>query len=275
MEVFHQKRLIHRDIKPDNFLISRPGIGSPKKIFLVDPGMAKYYRDPKTEKHIPYRERKSLAGTARYMSINTHLGREQSRRDDLEALFHVFIYFLKGGLPWQGLAAPTKKKHERIGEKKQTTAIKDLCENCPDELGECLQYTRDLKFDQDPDYDYLRGLLTQALENSGEIEDGEYDWDKGGAEPEPASSFSSSQILNDSRSIERRELLQAGRKSDNGPASQHGREELQLGSGLSREEREEGAQKRQIVTHIKKWPREETVSAGTDGKGKKQEEEPL
>ena len=179
VQTIHEKNLIYRDIKPDNFLIGRPGTKASSVIHVVDFGMAKQYRDPKTKQHIPYRERKSLSGTARYMSINTHLGREQSRRDDLEALGHVFMYFLRGGLPWQGLKAATnKQKYEKIGEKKQTTAIKDLCEGFPEELNKYLTYVRNLGFEDTPDYDYLRELFTQALKNTGEVEDGEYDWMK-------------------------------------------------------------------------------------------------
>ncbi|KAK2749623.1 casein kinase I [Myotisia sp. PD_48] len=179
VQTIHEKNLIYRDIKPDNFLIGRPGSKAANVIHVVDFGMAKQYRDPKTKQHIPYRERKSLSGTARYMSINTHLGREQSRRDDLEALGHVFMYFLNGGLPWQGLKAATnKQKYEKIGEKKQTTPIKDLCSHCPDQFNEYLNYVRNLGFEDTPDYDYLRDLFTEALQSVGEVEDGEYDWMK-------------------------------------------------------------------------------------------------
>lgn len=156
--------------------------------------MAKHYRDPKTKIHIPYRERKSLSGTARYMSINTHLGREQSRRDDLESLGHVFMYFLRGGLPWQGLRAATnKQKYEKIGEKKQTTAISELCEGFPggclslynvfqatevssEEFAIYMNYVRKLGFEETPDYDFLRELFTKVLKTLDEPDDGVYDW---------------------------------------------------------------------------------------------------
>ncbi|UZJ56548.1 hypothetical protein CBS101457_005868 [Exobasidium rhododendri] len=175
VQVIHEKNLIYRDIKPDNFLIGRPMTKAANVVHVVDFGMAKQYRDPKTKQHIPYRERKSLSGTARYMSINTHLGREQSRRDDLEALGHVFMYFLRGGLPWQGLKAATnKQKYEKIGEKKQSTPIKELCEGFPEEFGIYLNYVRKLGFEETPDYDFLRELLGKALH--GDVDDGVYDW---------------------------------------------------------------------------------------------------
>lgn len=164
--------------------------------YTVDFGMAKHYRDPKTKAHIPYRERKSLSGTARYMSINTHLGREQSRRDDLESLGHVFMYFLRGGLPWQGLRAATnKQKYEKIGEKKQSTPIVELCEGFPGKppclFGVCddviderppeeftiyMNYVRKLGFEETPDYDFLRELFGKILKTLGEVEDGIFDW---------------------------------------------------------------------------------------------------
>ncbi|KZT37982.1 kinase-like protein [Sistotremastrum suecicum HHB10207 ss-3] len=193
VQTIHEKNLIYRDIKPDNFLIGRPGSKGANVVHVVDFGMAKQYRDPKTKQHIPYRERKSLSGTARYMSINTHLGREQSRRDDLEALGHVFMYLLRGGLPWQGLKAATnKQKYEKIGEKKQTTPIKELCEGFPEEFGIYLNYVRKLGFEETPDYAFLKDLFTKVLKNTGETEDGVYDWMllNGGRGWEASSSYS-------------------------------------------------------------------------------------
>jgi len=179
VQTIHEKNLIYRDIKPDNFLIGKPGTKSASVIHVVDFGMAKQYRDPKSKVHIPYRERKALSGTARYMSINTHLGREQSRRDDLEALGHVFMYFLRGGLPWQGLKAQTnKQKYEKIGEKKASVPVRELCDGYPDEFRKYLEYTRNLGFEETPDYDHLRDLMTKAMRDIGEIEDGVYDWEK-------------------------------------------------------------------------------------------------
>ncbi|KAL1922753.1 uncharacterized protein VTP21DRAFT_9129 [Calcarisporiella thermophila] len=175
IEYIHSKNFLHRDIKPDNFLM---GIGKRgNQVNVIDFGLAKRYRDPKTHLHIPYRENKNLTGTARYASINTHLGVEQSRRDDLESLGYVLMYFLRGSLPWQGLKATTKKqKYDRIMEKKMTTPAEVLCRGFPNEFVIYLNYARSLRFDDKPDYSYLRKLFRDLFVREGFQYDYVFDW---------------------------------------------------------------------------------------------------
>ncbi len=147
------------------------------QVNVIDFGLAKKYRDPKTHLHIPYRENKNLTGTARYTSINTHLGVEQARRDDLESLAYVLMYFLRGSLPWQGLKAATKKqKYDRIMEKKMTTPTDLLCRGFPNEFGIFLNYTRALRFDDKPDYSDLRKLFRDLFVREGYQYDYVFDW---------------------------------------------------------------------------------------------------
>eukprot|EP01017_Pseudomicrothorax_dubius_P033801 TRINITY_DN4561_c0_g1_i4.p1 TRINITY_DN4561_c0_g1~~TRINITY_DN4561_c0_g1_i4.p1 ORF type:complete len:378 (+),score=100.01 TRINITY_DN4561_c0_g1_i4:117-1250(+) len=174
IEYVHSRQFLHRDIKPDNFLM---GTGKKAyKVYVVDFGLAKRYIG-KDGKHIPYRENKNLTGTARYASINTHLGIEQGRRDDLESLGYVFMYFLRGSLPWQNLKANNKKdKYERIMEKKLSTPIDTLCKGFPAEFVTYLTYCRNLRFEDKPDYAYLKNLFKDLFTRSGYEYDYVYDW---------------------------------------------------------------------------------------------------
>ncbi|TQE07798.1 hypothetical protein C1H46_006557 [Malus baccata] len=175
VEFVHSKSFLHRDIKPDNFLM---GLGRrANQIYIIDFGLAKKYRDTSTHQHIPYRENKNLTGTARYASMNTHLGIEQSRRDDLESLGYVLMYFLRGSLPWQGLKAGTKKqKYEKISEKKVSTSIEALCRGYPTEFASYFHYCRSLRFDDKPDYAYLKRLFRDLFIREGFQFDYVFDW---------------------------------------------------------------------------------------------------
>jgi len=177
LEYCHSKNFIHRDVKPDNFLI---GLGKRAQIcHIIDFGLAKKYRDPRTQIHIAYREKKNLTGTARYASINTHVGIEQSRRDDLESLGYVLMYFTRGSLPWQGLKANTKKmKYEKIMEKKMSTTIEQLCRGYPgeSEFRSYFEYCRALRFDDKPDYAYLKRLFKELFFRKGFQLDAMFDW---------------------------------------------------------------------------------------------------
>ncbi|CAH8581360.1 unnamed protein product [Schistosoma mattheei] len=158
VEYIQNKNFIHRDIKPDNFLM---GLGKRGNlVYLIDFGLAKKYRDSRTRQHIPYRENKNLTGTARYASINTHLGIEQARRDDMESLGYVLMYFLRGSLPWQ----------------EDANTVEVLCEGYPVEMAVYLNYCRGMRFDNQPDYSYLRNLFRGLFQREGFTYDFIFDW---------------------------------------------------------------------------------------------------
>lgn len=175
IEYFHHRHYLHRDIKPDNFVTDK----DLSKIYLIDYGLSKEYRNPNTLLHRPIRTGKNLTGTARYASLNTHLGIEQSRRDDLEGLGFLLIYFLDGKLPWQGLKAASKiEKYAKIKECKENTSISKLCENVPCEIYLYMVHVRNLKYEENPDYGYLESLFESGLRSRGLENDGVFDWNK-------------------------------------------------------------------------------------------------
>lgn len=175
LEYVHSRGIIHRDIKPDNFMMGYGNLAH--KLYIIDFGLARRYRDARTCQHIPYREGKSLTGTARYCSIQTHIGVEQSRRDDLEGVGYMLLYFVKGMLPWQGHQSPTKEaKYKYISCCKLSTPVGALCGGLPVEFASYINYTRSLGFDEKPDYAYLRGLFRWLFHRCGYDRDYVYDW---------------------------------------------------------------------------------------------------
>lgn len=195
IEFTHRRNFVHRDIKPDNFLMGRKGsnmlqllngtsyqssstsshLNSENTVYLIDFGLSKMYYSEKG--HIPLRKDKHLTGTARYASLNNHKGYEQSRRDDLESLGYVLLYFLKGALPWQGLTGNTKEDHyNNIYHKKKNIKIVSLCKGFPVEFATYLNYARSLKFYQEPDYLYLRNLFLNLFIREKFSLDYEWDW---------------------------------------------------------------------------------------------------
>ena len=179
IETLHSRHLIHRDIKPANFVLGCSEKSCSKIVYAIDFGLSKRYRDPVTQKHINKRGGRSLTGTPRYASINNHLGIEQSRRDDLESIAYILIYFFKGSLPWQGLLADTpQQKYQRIYEKKTSTSVEELCRYMPEEFAALLRYARGLKFDAKPEYAALRDSFQDLYRRRGFDQDasGRY-WD--------------------------------------------------------------------------------------------------
>ena len=175
LEFIHSRHIIHRDIKPENFLIGKGKKNS--LIYLCDFGLAKRFRDKRTGMHIPYKDGKKFTGTLTYASIYTHMGIEQSRRDDLESLAYILIYFCKGTLPWKSLKAKNRsEKQAKILSKKINTKNEELCSELPQEFSTFLQSIRDLHFEQKPDYDFLRGLLKKMNSKGVPLDQVKYDF---------------------------------------------------------------------------------------------------
>lgn len=175
VEQTHAKSIIHRDIKPDNFIVGNEKVDH--QVSIVDFGLAKQYRDTKTLLHMDCRENTGFTGTTRYASINAHLGLELSRRDDIESLAYVLLYFGHGSLPWQGCKAATRREtHDHILAKKIATSTEDLCSGLPQEFATCLEYARSLTFYEKPDYNYLRRIFRGLFVRAGFKYDFVFDW---------------------------------------------------------------------------------------------------
>ena len=175
LEYIHSKYVIHRDLKPENIMID---LETKKIVYLIDFGMAKKYRSSKTKKHIKYSIPNRLTGTARYCSINALRGTEQSRRDDLESAGYVLIYLAQRGyLPWMGLNIPEKlERYRKIYQIKKAIKEEELCQYLPDEFGQYIKYTKKLSFEEEPDYNYLRGLFKELLIKYKSQNDLKFSW---------------------------------------------------------------------------------------------------
>ena len=177
IEYVHSKYLIHRDIKPENFLI-----GDPDKymIYIIDFGLSKKYKSSRTNKHIQFQLTKKFTGTARYASINAVRGAEQSRRDDLEAIGYMLMYFFsRGKLPWQGVSCKEKtQKYSKIYNMKKNLNYEVFCKDMPKELISYMHYCRELQFEKEPNYEYLRNLFKNVLERNGFQNDLKFSWIK-------------------------------------------------------------------------------------------------
>ena len=175
IQFFHDNNYIHRDIKPENFTI-----GLKKKntvLYLIDYGLSRKFYDNKKKEHIPYKEGKNITGTVKFASIYTHLGIEQSRRDDLESLGYMFIYFLKGNLPWTEIKGKNKKeKYLKIKEKKIEVTPNIICSDLDNVYKLYFEYVRNLQFDEKPNYNYLIKLFKDNMKKYNYINDLDFDW---------------------------------------------------------------------------------------------------
>jgi serine/threonine protein kinase len=157
----HEKGYIHRDIKPDNFVMDK---NNHNKLYCIDFGLAKRFLK-RTDEHISFKKGNKFCGTARYASIAAHKGYEQSRKDDLEAIGYLLIYLYRGKLPWQNLRHKDKKERYRmILEKKESISEEELCEQLPREFLVYFKHVKTLDFDEKPRYQALINMFKKLYD---------------------------------------------------------------------------------------------------------------
>ena len=177
IQYIHLKHYIHRDIKPDNFMIGR-GINE-QKIYIIDFGLAKKYFSASKGQHIKFCTGKNLIGTARYCGRNAHRGYEQGRRDDIESIGYVLMYFLLGVLPWQGLKVKKNEdQFEKIAQKKYSTSFEELTYGQPEEFLLYFKHCDMLNFEDAPNYTYLIGLFQSVIDKYCRDCYYDFDWKK-------------------------------------------------------------------------------------------------
>ena len=174
LESVHNKGIIHCDIKPENFSI---GLKDKRIIYLIDFGLSKKYRSDRTKRHIQFNITKTMCGTARYASMNALSGLQLSRRDDLESLSYMILYFLLKKLPWQGITAKNlEKRYKKIYDKKAELEKWDKFKELPTQIQNFVKYCRSLGFSQDPDYKLMKSYFYDLMNINNFFDDKNFSW---------------------------------------------------------------------------------------------------